>query len=30
MDTSFFTHYMIKRLTAEQLLDAIDAANRHG
>ncbi len=26
MDTSFFTHYTIKRLTAEQLLDAIDAA----
>jgi hypothetical protein len=25
-DTSFFTHYTIKRLTAEQLLDAIDAA----
>jgi Protein of unknown function (DUF1553)/Protein of unknown function (DUF1549) len=27
MDTSFFTHYTIKRLTAEQLLDAIDAAS---
>ncbi len=26
VDTSFFTHYTIKRLTAEQLLDAIDAA----
>jgi hypothetical protein len=26
LDTTFFTHYTIKRLTAEQLLDAIDAA----
>src|SRR5262249_1405514 len=26
MDTTFFTHYTIKRLTAEQLLDAIGAA----
>jgi hypothetical protein len=26
LDTTFFTHYAIKRLTAEQLLDAIDAA----
>jgi hypothetical protein len=26
MDTTFFTHYTIKRLTAEQLLDGIDAA----
>jgi len=26
LDTMFFTHYTIKRLTAEQLLDAIDAA----
>ncbi len=26
VDTSYFTHYTIKRLTAEQLLDAIDAA----
>ena len=26
LDTAFFTHYTIKRLTAEQLLDAIDAA----
>ena len=26
LDTHFFTHYTIKRLTAEQLLDAIDAA----
>ena len=26
MDTSFFTHYTIKRLTAEQLLDAINSA----
>jgi hypothetical protein len=25
-DTSFFTHYTVKRLTAEQLLDAIDLA----
>jgi hypothetical protein len=25
-DTAFFTHYTIKRLTAEQLLDAINAA----
>jgi hypothetical protein len=26
LDTMFFTHYTIKRLTAEQLLDAINAA----
>jgi Protein of unknown function (DUF1553)/Protein of unknown function (DUF1549) len=26
LDTMFFTHYTIKRLTAEQLLDAIDTA----
>jgi Protein of unknown function (DUF1553) len=26
LDTMFFTHYTVKRLTAEQLLDAIDAA----
>ena len=26
LDTMYFTHYTIKRLTAEQLLDAIDAA----
>ena len=26
LDRDFFTHYTIKRLTAEQLLDAIDAA----
>ena len=26
LDTTFFTHYTIKRLTAEQLLDGIDAA----
>jgi hypothetical protein len=26
LDSTFFTHYTIKRLTAEQLLDAIDAA----
>jgi hypothetical protein len=26
LDTAFFTHYTIKRLTAEQLLDAIDLA----
>jgi hypothetical protein len=26
VDTAFFTHYTIKRLTAEQLLDAISAA----
>jgi hypothetical protein len=26
LDTTYFTHYTIKRLTAEQLLDAIDAA----
>jgi hypothetical protein len=26
LDTMFFTHYNVKRLTAEQLLDAIDAA----
>jgi Protein of unknown function (DUF1553)/Protein of unknown function (DUF1549) len=26
LDTTFFTHYPVKRLTAEQLLDAIDAA----
>ena len=26
LDTTFFTHYTIKRLTAEQLLDAIGAA----
>jgi hypothetical protein len=26
LDTTFFTHYTVKRLTAEQLLDAIDAA----
>lgn len=26
LDNTFFTHYTIKRLTAEQLLDAIDAA----
>jgi hypothetical protein len=26
LDNMFFTHYMIKRLTAEQLLDAINAA----
>src|SRR5262249_17431217 len=26
MDATFFTHYTIKRLTAEQLLDAIGAA----
>ncbi len=25
-DTAFFSHYTIKRLTAEQLLDALDAA----
>lgn len=25
-DTTFFTHYPLKRLTAEQLLDALDAA----
>jgi hypothetical protein len=28
LDTTFFTHYTIKRLTAEQLLDAINAATR--
>ena len=26
LDTTYFTHYTVKRLTAEQLLDAIDAA----
>jgi hypothetical protein len=26
LDTTFFTHYTLKRLTAEQLLDAINAA----
>jgi Protein of unknown function (DUF1553)/Protein of unknown function (DUF1549) len=26
LDTTFFTHYPVKRLTAEQLLDAIDGA----
>jgi hypothetical protein len=26
LDNTFFTHYLIKRLTAEQLLDGIDAA----
>jgi hypothetical protein len=26
LDATFFTHYPVKRLTAEQLLDAIDAA----
>jgi hypothetical protein len=26
LDTAFFTHYTLKRLTAEQLLDAINAA----
>jgi hypothetical protein len=26
LDTTFFTHYLIKRLTAEQLLDAINSA----
>jgi hypothetical protein len=26
LDSMFFTHYTVKRLTAEQLLDAIDAA----
>jgi hypothetical protein len=26
LDNTFFTHYTVKRLTAEQLLDAIDAA----
>jgi hypothetical protein len=26
LDTAFFTHYTVKRLTAEQLLDAVNAA----
>jgi hypothetical protein len=26
LDTAFFTHYRVKRLSAEQLLDALDAA----
>jgi hypothetical protein len=26
LDTTYFTHYLVKRLTAEQLLDAIDFA----
>ena len=29
LDTTFFTHYPLKRLTAEQLLDAINVGDRH-